>query len=359
MRFGRFNAITCVARIWVISLVPQPKASAPTPPTVLAWLSGTACVAPGSTMPSSGATTCEMPCSGSSMSKSSYAVLARALAHRPQERGAGRIGVVIAAGLGGDGVVLHGEGQIGPVDRPALLLQRRKGMMRVQFVQHVTVDIEQVAAVGALPDQVRIPDFVEQSARHGVGPGADGLAAIIRAGQRFKASGEPPLEHPMPRVVGIDHLVLSVGDFARSKAFYDKLLKISRLQIETRIRRHGRLEQRQDLVLDRRRRCARAQAQISQGRYRLPPLRVRACQPQGGGRARRLSRKERHDRARSAGRVLRRQLLRGLFRRSRRHEARSHDLGAAGKEQAQSVRETGARRPAAAIRRQSAAQART
>ena len=28
----------------------------------------------------------------------------------------------------------------------------------------------------------------------------------------------------MPRVVGIDHLVLSVGDFARSKDFYGKLL---------------------------------------------------------------------------------------------------------------------------------------
>ena len=28
----------------------------------------------------------------------------------------------------------------------------------------------------------------------------------------------------MPRVVGIDHLVLSVGDFARSKTFYDKVL---------------------------------------------------------------------------------------------------------------------------------------
>jgi catechol 2,3-dioxygenase-like lactoylglutathione lyase family enzyme len=28
----------------------------------------------------------------------------------------------------------------------------------------------------------------------------------------------------MPRVVGIDHLVLSVSDFARSKAFYAKLL---------------------------------------------------------------------------------------------------------------------------------------
>ena len=28
----------------------------------------------------------------------------------------------------------------------------------------------------------------------------------------------------MPRVVGIDHLVLSVGNFARSKEFYRKLL---------------------------------------------------------------------------------------------------------------------------------------
>jgi catechol 2,3-dioxygenase-like lactoylglutathione lyase family enzyme len=28
----------------------------------------------------------------------------------------------------------------------------------------------------------------------------------------------------MPRVLGIDHLVLSVGDFARSKTFYDKVL---------------------------------------------------------------------------------------------------------------------------------------
>jgi catechol 2,3-dioxygenase-like lactoylglutathione lyase family enzyme len=28
----------------------------------------------------------------------------------------------------------------------------------------------------------------------------------------------------MPRVVGIDHLVLSVGNFDRSKAFYDKVL---------------------------------------------------------------------------------------------------------------------------------------
>jgi catechol 2,3-dioxygenase-like lactoylglutathione lyase family enzyme len=29
----------------------------------------------------------------------------------------------------------------------------------------------------------------------------------------------------MPRVVGIDHLVLSVGNFARSREFYDRLLR--------------------------------------------------------------------------------------------------------------------------------------
>jgi catechol 2,3-dioxygenase-like lactoylglutathione lyase family enzyme len=32
------------------------------------------------------------------------------------------------------------------------------------------------------------------------------------------------VEIAMPRVVGIDHLVLSVGNFARSKKFYGKLL---------------------------------------------------------------------------------------------------------------------------------------
>src|SRR4029077_5219037 len=49
--------------------------------------------------------------------------------------------------------------------------------------------------------------------------------AILRAPE---VQGKRPDGHwndNMPRVVGIDHLVLSVGDFARSKSFYDKLLK--------------------------------------------------------------------------------------------------------------------------------------
>ena len=89
---------------------------------MLAWLSGTAWVAPGSTMPSSGATTCEMPCSGSSRSKSLMSLLAAALAHRLEKRRARRVGAVVAAGLGGDGVILHREGEVGPPHRPLLLL---------------------------------------------------------------------------------------------------------------------------------------------------------------------------------------------------------------------------------------------
>jgi catechol 2,3-dioxygenase-like lactoylglutathione lyase family enzyme len=41
---------------------------------------------------------------------------------------------------------------------------------------------------------------------------------------RIRATAIDENDH-MPRVVGIDHLVLSVGDFARSNEFYGKLLK--------------------------------------------------------------------------------------------------------------------------------------
>jgi len=36
----------------------------------------------------------------------------------------------------------------------------------------------------------------------------------------------------MPRIVGIDHLVLSVGDFERSKDFYEKLLGFLRFKLK-------------------------------------------------------------------------------------------------------------------------------
>ena len=90
--FGRFIAITCVARMCASSVVPQPNAMAPSPPTVEAWLSGTAWVAPGSTMPTSGATTCEIPCSGSP--RSNTRIPFRALPSRMARRNAAPDGLL-------------------------------------------------------------------------------------------------------------------------------------------------------------------------------------------------------------------------------------------------------------------------
>jgi catechol-2,3-dioxygenase len=49
--------------------------------------------------------------------------------------------------------------------------------------------------------------------------GGEDCTSMVRSCASDRAS-----ELFMPRVVGIDHLVLSVGEFERSKAFYQKLL---------------------------------------------------------------------------------------------------------------------------------------
>ena len=167
MRFGRFIAITCVARIWASSLVPQPKAIAPSPPTVLAWLSGTAWVAPGSTMPSSGATTCEMPCSGSSMSNSRMLFLA--LPSRIARTNAAPDGLVSSLRPGLVATVwscIENVRSGRRTGRPCAS-QRLEGVRRVQLVQHMPVDIDQLAAVGAPRHEVRFPDLFEQRPEHG------------------------------------------------------------------------------------------------------------------------------------------------------------------------------------------------
>ena len=109
----------------------------------------------------------------------------------------------------------------------------------------------------------------------------------------------------MPRVVGIDHLVLSVGDFARSKAFYGKLLGFLGFKLKHSYPDMAGWSNGKTLFWIAAGRRARQEAQISQGRYRLPSLRVRAFEPQGCGRARRVSREEQDDDRRSARRVLR------------------------------------------------------
>ena len=94
-------------------------------------------------------------------------VAAAALAHRLEKRRARWVGAVVAARLGGDGVILHREGEVRPAHRPLLLLQLLEGVGRVQLVQHVPVDVDQIAAVGAARHQMRVPDLVEQGGGHG------------------------------------------------------------------------------------------------------------------------------------------------------------------------------------------------
>jgi hypothetical protein len=96
------------------------------------------------------------------------AVLAATIAHRPNEGGSRWVGGVVAAGFCGNGMILHRESQIGPVHCSLLALQLRESMVRVQLMQHVAVDIDQIASVTALSDAMKVPDFVEQGARHGV-----------------------------------------------------------------------------------------------------------------------------------------------------------------------------------------------
>ena len=179
--FGRFIAITCVARICASSVVPQPNAMAPSPPTVEAWLSGTAWVAPGSTMPSSGATTCEMPCSGSPRSNTRMPFFAEP--SRMARRNAAPEGLLssVRPGLGRHRVVLHREGEVGARHRAALLGELAERVRRVQLMQHMAVDIDQVAAVHAARHEMGVPDFLEQVFRHGWNPtlGARGRALLF------------------------------------------------------------------------------------------------------------------------------------------------------------------------------------
>ena len=58
-------------------------------------------------------------------------------------------------------MILYRKSEIGTAYRPTLLLQLREGVMGVQLVQDMTVDINEIAAVRTLGDAMKVPDFVE------------------------------------------------------------------------------------------------------------------------------------------------------------------------------------------------------
>jgi hypothetical protein len=74
-----------------------------------------------------------------------------------------------------------------------------EGVGRVQLVQHVPVDIDEVAAVGAPPHQVRLPDLVEQGLGHD-GFGQWLCAEIAMASSLTRILGGPRVEGKRSRL---------------------------------------------------------------------------------------------------------------------------------------------------------------
>ena len=89
-----------------------------------------------------------------------------AVAGGAQESGAVRIGVVGAIGLGGHHVIECRECQVRPPHAATGLGQLAERVRRMQVMQHMAVDIDEVAPIGAPRHQVGIPDFIEQRLRH-------------------------------------------------------------------------------------------------------------------------------------------------------------------------------------------------
>jgi hypothetical protein len=133
----------------------------------------------------------------------------------------------------------------------------------------------------------------------------------------------------MPRVVGIDRFVLSVGDFARSKEFYAKLLGFLGLKLKYDYADMAGWSNSKTLVW-----IAAADAQGRKRKYRKGDIGFHhyAFELASRNDVDELGAfLEKNGMTRLARRVFRSQLLCRLFCRSGRHEARRHDLGAAQK----------------------------
>ena len=131
----------------------------------------------------------------------------------------------------------------------------------------------------------------------------------------------------MVRVVGVDHLVLRVGDFERSKAFYGKLLKFLGFKV---------LDEYEDAIGwtngKTRLWIGPADTKGRKHKYRVGDIGFHHYAFDSGAAkmstiCKNFWRRRGHDR-RSRRRILRR-LLRRVLPRSGRHEIRGHEVGRA------------------------------
>jgi catechol 2,3-dioxygenase-like lactoylglutathione lyase family enzyme len=125
----------------------------------------------------------------------------------------------------------------------------------------------------------------------------------------------------MVRVVGIDHLVISVGDFEKSKSFYAPLMKFLGFDVEAEYEGSMMGWANGNTLFW----IAAADAEgkkhtYRKGEYRLSPLRLPFAEPRRCRCATGLFGRAGRDHRRSSRRILRR-LLRGFLSRPRRHEA--------------------------------------
>ena len=67
--------------------------------------------------------------------------------------------------FGGDGVVHHGEGQIGATDFTSFGAQAGKGLRGSAFVDEVAVDIDERGLARLFVDDVTVPNFLVKSFR--------------------------------------------------------------------------------------------------------------------------------------------------------------------------------------------------
>ncbi len=156
----------CVASTCSTSLVPMPNASAPNAPWVEVWLSPHTIVMPGWVSPSSGPMTCTMPRCGD---------------RNPVQRNAERPAVVFELlhlpgrhlvedrqrAVGGRDAVIHGRHRpIRTAHLEPALAQAGERLRRGDLVNQVEVDVEDRRRARVLSDDVGIPDFLEERARH-------------------------------------------------------------------------------------------------------------------------------------------------------------------------------------------------
>jgi hypothetical protein len=157
----------CVASTCATSVMPIPKASAPSAPWVEVWLSPQTMSMPGWLKPCSGPMTCTMPWPSSLQAEEADAVLGgvalKRLHHRAQRRVRNGRDV---AGVGRHVVVGRAEDALGRARLQPATAQHLEGRFAA-VVDQVPVDIEQRLPVGTFEHAVAVPDLLEHGARRG------------------------------------------------------------------------------------------------------------------------------------------------------------------------------------------------